>query len=66
MIKFQGSDFIYSIKDDKAAIMPVHIVSFMGDKVGVDSPHITAGMVVVIEGNERLRPDQAVRVTGEK
>ncbi len=66
VIKFQGKDFIYSIKDDKAAIMPVHIVSFMGDKVGVDSPHIVAGMVVVIEGNERLRPDQAVRVTGEK
>jgi len=66
LVKFQGEDFIYSIKDDKAAIMPVHIVSYMGDRVGVDSPHIVAGMPVVIEGNERLRPDQAVRVTGEK
>ena len=66
VIKFQGKDFIYSIKDDKAAIIPVHIVSFMGNRVGVDSPHVVAGMVVVVEGNERLRPDQAVRVTGEK
>ena len=66
VIKFQGKDFIYTIKDDKAAIVPVHIVAFMGEKVGVDSPHIVAGMPVVIEGNERLRPDQPVRVTGEK
>lgn len=66
VIKFQGKDFIYTIKDDKAAIIPIHIVSFMGEKVGVDSPHIVAGMVIVIEGNERLRPDQAVKITGEK
>ncbi len=66
VIKFQGKDFIYSVKDNKAAIIPVHIVSFMGKQVGVDSPHIVAGMPVVIEGNERLRPDQAVRITGEK
>jgi membrane fusion protein, multidrug efflux system len=66
VIKFQGKDFVYSVKDDKAAILPVNIVAFMGEKVGVDSAHIVAGMVVVIEGNERLRPDQAIRVTGEK
>lgn len=66
LIKFQGKDFIYTIKEDKAAILPVHIVSFIGDRVGVDSPHIVSGMMVVIEGNERLRPDQAIRVTGEK
>ncbi len=66
LIKFQGKDFVYSIKDNKASIIPVHIVSFMGEKVGVDSPHIVKGMTIVIEGNERLRPDQPVRVTGEK
>lgn len=66
VIKFQGKDFVYSVKDNKAAILPVHIAAFMGDKVGVDSPHIVAGMVVVVEGNERLRPDQAIQVTGEK
>lgn len=66
LIKFQGKDFVYSIKDDKAAIVPVHIVAYMGDTVGVDSPHIVADMPVIIEGNERLRPDQAVVVIGEK
>lgn len=66
LIKFQGKDFIYSVKEEKAAILPVHIVAFLGDRVGVDNPYIVPGMPVVIEGNERLRPDQPVRVTGEK
>ncbi len=66
LIKFQGKDFIYTVKEGKAAILPVHIVSYMGEKIGVDNPYIVPGMVVVTEGNERLRPDQAVVVTGEK
>ncbi len=66
IVKFQGKDFIYTVKDNKAAIMPVNIVSFLGDKVGVDNPYIVPGMPVVIEGNERLRPDQPVVITGEK
>lgn len=66
VIKFQGKDFVYTVKDGKAAIMPVNIVTFMGENVAVNSPHIVAGMGVVIEGNERLRPDQPVTVAGEK
>lgn len=66
LIKFQGKDFVYTIKDDKASILPVHIVAFMGEQVGVSSGPIMPGMMVVIEGNERLRPEQPVRVTGEK
>lgn len=66
LIKFQGKDFIYTIKDDKASILPVHIVAFLGEKIGVASGPIMPGMPVVIEGNERLRPDQPVQVTGEQ
>ncbi len=66
LIKFQGNDFIYTIKEGKAAILPVNIVAFLGQKVGVDNPYMVPGMMVVIEGNERLRPDQAVEVTGEQ
>lgn len=66
LIKFQGKDFVYTIKEDKASILPVHIVAFMGEKIGVDTGPIMPGMSVVIEGNERLRPEQPVRVTGEK
>lgn len=66
IVKFQGKDFVYTVKEGKAAILPVNIVAFMGEKVGVDNPYITPGMIVVVEGNERLRPDQPVTVAGEK
>jgi RND family efflux transporter MFP subunit len=65
LIKFQGKDFVYTIKDGKAAILPVNIVTFLGDRVGVDNPYIQPGMELVVEGNERLRPDQPVAVAGE-
>lgn len=65
VVKNQGEDFVYTVKDGKAAIMPVNIVAYLGDRVGVDNDHIVPGMRVVVEGNERLRPDQAVTVAGE-
>lgn len=66
VIKFQGKDFVYSVKEGKAAILPVNIVSYMGQKVAADNPYIVPGLPVVIEGNERLRPDQPVTVAGER
>ncbi len=65
LIKFQGGDFVYTVKDGKAAILPVNIVTFLGHTVGADNPYFVPGMDVVIEGNERLRPDQPVVVAGE-
>ncbi len=66
LIKFQGKDFVYSVKEGKAAILPVHIVAFLGDRVAVDNEYIVPGLPLVVEGNERLRPDQPVTITGEK
>lgn len=65
VIKFQGKDFVYTVKEGKAAILPVNIVAYLGRKVAVDNPNIVPGLPVVIEGNERLRPDQPVVVAGE-
>lgn len=66
VIKFQGEDFVYSVKDDKAAIMPINIVSYLGKMVATDTPYIAPGFPLVVEGNERLRPDQPVTVMGDK
>lgn len=66
LIKFQGKDFVYTVKEGKAAILPVNIVTYSGAKIGADNPYFTPGMPVVVEGNERLRPDQPVTVAGEK
>lgn len=65
LVKHQGKDFIYTVKEGKAAIMPVTITAYLGDKVAVSDPYIVPGMDVVVEGNERLRPDQAVTIVGE-
>ncbi len=65
LVKFQGKDFVYTVKEGKAAILPVTVVSYLGDRVAVSDPYIVAGMGVVVEGNERLRPDQPVTVAGE-
>jgi len=58
LVKFQSKDFVYTVKEGKAAIIPIHIVTFAGEYIGVDTPMITDGMMVVVDGNQRLRPDQ--------
>lgn len=65
LVKFQGKDFVYTIKEGKAAILPVNIVAYIGEKIAVDNPYIVPGMSVITEGNERLRPDQPVVAAGE-
>lgn len=65
LVKFQGKDLVYTVQDGKAAMLPVNIVTYLGKTVGADNPELTAGLSVVIEGNERLRPGQAVLVAGE-
>ena len=66
VVKFQGKDLVYTVKEGKASILPIHIVAYLGTKVAVDNPYIVPGLPVVVEGNERLRPDQPVVVAGEK
>ncbi|MCD4720336.1 MAG: efflux RND transporter periplasmic adaptor subunit [Desulfobacula sp.] len=64
LIKFQGNDFVYTIKEEKAVMMPVNIVTYLGDRIGADNEHFTEGMPIVVDGNERLRPGQSVIIDG--
>lgn len=66
VVKFQGKDLVYTVKEGKASVLPINIVAYLGTKVAVDNPYIVPGLPVVVEGNERLRPDQPVVVAGEK
>jgi multidrug efflux pump subunit AcrA (membrane-fusion protein) len=66
LVKFQGKDFAYTVKDHKAKILPLNIVTLTGKYIGVDNPYIQPGMPIVVEGNERLKPDQPVEIGGEK
>ena len=65
LIKFQGQDGVYTIREGKAVMLPVNIVTYLGNRVGADNSHFKEGMPVVVDGNERLRPGQAVLINGE-
>ncbi len=65
LIRFQGNDFVYTIKEEKAVRLPVHIVAYQGNSIGADNAHFTEGMPIVVDGNERLRPGQSVVIVSE-
>lgn len=64
LFQFQGNDFVYTIKEKRAVQLPVNIVTYQGSMIGADNDHFTEGMPVIVEGNERLRPDQRVAIVG--
>lgn len=62
LVNIKGKDFVYSVQDNKAKLLPIEIVTRTGNVLGVANPPIAAGMQVVVDGNDRLRPDQAVQI----
>ncbi|MES9879896.1 MAG: efflux RND transporter periplasmic adaptor subunit [Sedimenticola sp.] len=60
VVQFQGKPHIYTVSKGKAKMLPLKILARTGTMIGVDSPTITTGMPVVVDGNDRLRPNQAV------
>jgi multidrug efflux pump subunit AcrA (membrane-fusion protein) len=65
LVRFKGKEFVYTVKDGQAKILPIEVAAVDGEYLGVEVPHIVAGMPIVIDGNERLRPDQKVQVIKE-
>ncbi len=66
LIRFQGNDFVYTIKDKKAVRLGVHIVAYQGNQMGADNPHFIEGMPIVVDGNERLQPGQPVVIVSKQ
>ncbi|PLY13500.1 MAG: hypothetical protein C0631_13905 [Sedimenticola sp.] len=62
VVQTNGQSFIYSVQEGKAEMLPITIISRNREAVGVDQENITNGMSVVIDGNDRLRPGQAVDI----
>jgi membrane fusion protein (multidrug efflux system) len=62
LVRFQGQEFVYTVQEGRARMLPIQVSAVDGEYLGVDTPQIAAGMLVVIDGNERLRPDQPVTV----
>ena len=55
-----GQTVVFTAKDAKAAMLPVQVIGFEGLDAGVASPGLKEGMLVVVDGNERLRNGQSV------
>ena len=65
LVNFQGKDNIYTVKEGKAAVLPIHIVAFVDEFAVLDNKEIPKGMTVVVDGNDRLRPGQPVQIIGD-
>lgn len=65
LVKSRGRDGVFTVQEGKATLVPVDVVAYMGAEVGVDTDAIEPGMTVVVDGNERLKPDQPVQVVEE-
>jgi len=62
MVRFQGKEFVYTVNEGQAKILPINVVAVDGEYLGVDNPSIVPGMSIVVDGNERLKPGQALTV----
>lgn len=62
LVTLQGKDIVYTVNDNKAVPVPIHIVSFLGEFAGIKASEIPDGAMVVVDGNERLRPEQPVEI----
>lgn len=57
-----GNTVVYTVNDSQASMIPVSVSGYKGMSAGVHGEGLKEGMKVVIKGNERLRPGQAVMI----
>jgi RND family efflux transporter MFP subunit len=66
VVDLKGRKAVYSVKDKKPLSVFVEIVGYKGKLMRVKSKDLKKDMKIIIEGNERLRPDQTVKIVGEE
>jgi len=62
VVKFNGQNFVYTVTEGKAKMLPIKVVARTGVDVAVAEPPLAKGMDLVIDGNDRLRPGQPVEI----
>lgn len=62
LLQAAGQDTVYVVTDGKAQAVNVTIRVRNEQYIGVDDDTVQVGMQVVVEGNDRLQPGQAVEV----
>jgi RND family efflux transporter MFP subunit len=61
LLKF-GRNIVFTVNQAKAGMLPVNIIGYEGLNAGIEARGLEAGMLVVVDGNERLRDGQMVSV----
>ncbi|MFP4314904.1 MAG: efflux RND transporter periplasmic adaptor subunit [Desulfovibrionales bacterium] len=62
LISRRGQNFIYAAVDGAALMIPVQILGYQGNSIGVSGEGLQPGLDIVIKGNERLQPGQPVQI----
>ena len=62
IVTHQGQNLAYTIKEGKAAPLPVTIVSYVDKAAAIAPGPLKPGMLVVIDGNDRLKPGDSVQI----
>ncbi|SDK86996.1 RND family efflux transporter, MFP subunit [Maridesulfovibrio ferrireducens] len=60
VLSIRGTTMVIAIVEGKAAPIPVKVIGYKGMNAGVRGKGLAADMDIVVKGNERLRPGQAV------
>ena len=55
-----GRNIVFTAVDSRCHMVPVKIIGYDGLEAGVESQQLAEGMLVVVEGSERLRNGQAI------
>lgn len=66
LVTFNGQTMVYTIKGGAATPLPVTVLSYVDGAAGIAPGPVTAGMDVVTDGNDRLRPGQPVTAINSK
>ena len=62
VLNLLGQNVVFGIIDSKAILIPVKVIGYQGNMVGVEAERLAEKMKVAIKGNERLRDGQMVTI----
>lgn len=66
VIKRFGSNMIFINKDNAALMLPVQIIAYIGKNIAIKAKGLQKGADVIIKGNERVFPKQALQIINKK
>ncbi len=62
VISMFGMTVVFAVIDSKAKMFSAQVAGYEGLNAGILAQGLTAGMKVVVKGNERLQDGQMVRI----